>query len=384
MDERKRINIVVGGTFHFPMMLNNLLELGYDVHVYTSTPKFKFKTTFDLCQITTVLKPFQLFQKITNIRVPRWADAIDEFFFDYLVSRVMRRCDILIAFQNAAIYTSQKAKAQGSIVLLDRACPHAIEVSKRLYKEAKKINVHFEMPKNRQLTRYAKEYEVADLILVPSDYSLNSFIRMGVSKEKLVKVPLSAKIDVPKGLPDHPKKLVFGMIGSDFLRKGVYYLIKAFDIADVGDAKLILNIPKKSVLAHHELKKIVDGNQNIEFCGYLEDVNDFYKMCSVFCLPSIDDGFGMVVCEAMANGLPVITTDCVGASEFIQNSRNGFVVKAGDTEALARSLTHFYEEPESKTIMGKNGREIYLAYDQSGYSYKSQLRCLLQELLEGR
>ena len=378
--KKDKINIVVGGTFHFPMMLNILLELGYNVHAYTSTPKFKLKGTCPKNHTTTIIKPFQILNKITGWALPRWCDVIDEYIFDRIVSLLMRRCDILLGFQNASFYSGMRVKAEGGIFLLDRACPHAEEVSNRLFKESEKIGISFEKPYISQIKRYKKEYELATKIIIPSDYSINTFLKMGISAKKIAKVQLGAKIKIPKETANLPKKLVIGSVGSDILRKGFYYLIKAFDEAKLKDATLLLKTSKKEIEKHPELKKIILNNSAIEFYGYVDDINDFYQKCSVFCLPSVDDGFGMVVCEAMANALPVITTTSTGTSEFIEDGINGFVIPAGNIGSLKEKLTYFSKKPEKRVQMGEQARRMYLAHEKSNSSYKSQLNDLLEML----
>lgn len=380
--KKAKMNIVVGGTFQFPMMLNSLLELGYDVHAYTSTPKFKLKGTCPKKHTTTIIKPFQIISKLTGWALPRWCDVVDEYIFDRIVSIVMRRCDILLGFQNASFYSGMRVKAEGGIFLLDRACPHAEEVSNRLFKEAEKIGISFEKPYIFQIKKYKKEYELATKIIIPSDYSINTFLKMGISAKKIAKVQLGAKIKIPKETTDLPNKLVIGSVGSDMLRKGFYYLIKAFDEAKLKDATLLLKTSKKEIEKHPELKEIILNNPAIEFCGYVDDINDFYQRCSVFCLPSIDDGFGMVVCEAMANALPVITTTSTGASEFIEEGVNGFVVPAGDIGSLKQKLTYFSKKPEKRVQMGEQARRKYLAHESSNGSYKNQLNELLKTFTE--
>ena len=61
-----KINIVVGGTFHAPILARNLIRLGHDVKIYTSTPKFKFKDKALLKNIVFVPMMFQIFRKLIN------------------------------------------------------------------------------------------------------------------------------------------------------------------------------------------------------------------------------------------------------------------------------------------------------------------------------
>jgi len=68
-----------------------------------------------------------------------------------------------------------------------------------------------------------------------------------------------------------------------------------------------------------------------------------YQEADIFVLPSVDDGFGMVVAEAMAAGLPVIVTENVGAADHIEDGVEGFVVPIRNPEALAAKIKFFYD-----------------------------------------
>jgi glycosyltransferase involved in cell wall biosynthesis len=65
---------------------------------------------------------------------------------------------------------------------------------------------------------------------------------------------------------------------------------------------------------------------------------EIYHQSDVFVFPTLCDGFGMVVTEAFAQGLPVIATDRAGASDLIQHGKNGFIIPAGNALALAEIM----------------------------------------------
>ena len=70
-------------------------------------------------------------------------------------------------------------------------------------------------------------------------------------------------------------------------------------------------------------------------------------------LPSLFEGFGLVILEAMAAGLPVITTHNTGGPDVIGEGKEGFVVPAGDAEALREKMEWFIKNPEKTKEMGK-------------------------------
>lgn len=94
-----------------------------------------------------------------------------------------------------------------------------------------------------------------------------------------------------------------------------------------------------------------------------KDLGAYYKACDVYCLPSIykTEAFGLVQVEAMYFGKPIISTDIPGSGVGWVNQHNttGLVVPPKSSSALANALTEIISNPESKTRLGRNGRERF-------------------------
>ena len=83
------------------------------------------------------------------------------------------------------------------------------------------------------------------------------------------------------------------------------------------------------------------GLENVHFCGFRpkEQLTEFYRAADVFCLPTREDIWGLVVNEAMACGLPVVTTEqCVAGMELVENGINGYLVPIDDAQTLSDRL----------------------------------------------
>ena len=101
-----------------------------------------------------------------------------------------------------------------------------------------------------------------------------------------------------------------------------------------------------------------------------QDLFKFYKAADFFVLPTREDVWGLVINEAMACGLPVITTDRCGAGlELIQNSKNGYIVKTDDENELADCLNKMMHSENLKE-MGNNALRI-----MKKYTYQSMAEC---------
>jgi glycosyltransferase involved in cell wall biosynthesis len=119
----------------------------------------------------------------------------------------------------------------------------------------------------------------------------------------------------------------------------------------------------------------------VSFLGAVgqEDLRDLYERASVFCLPSFAEGVPVVLMEAMAMGLPVVTTRIAGIPELVEDGHSGLLVAPGRADELADSLASLLRRPELRQSLGVNGREAVLRrFDSEGSA--AQLQALFSRL----
>lgn len=92
------------------------------------------------------------------------------------------------------------------------------------------------------------------------------------------------------------------------------------------------------------------------------DLPAYYAGADVFCLPSHEESFGMANVEAMACGLPVVTTDLEGIKSYLANGENGLLAQIGDSRDLADKLTMLLESPELRSRLGEHARDDVQAF----------------------
>jgi UDP-glucose:(heptosyl)LPS alpha-1,3-glucosyltransferase len=130
--------------------------------------------------------------------------------------------------------------------------------------------------------------------------------------------------------------MTYLFVGSGFERKGLPQLLRA--MAAVGPAHLIVVGEDKRRAAMQALCARLGLTERVHFVGGQTDVKPWYGAADCFVLPTLYDPFPNAALEAMASGLPVITTTQCGAAEFIKPGVNGAVCDAGDEPALAVAL----------------------------------------------
>lgn len=95
----------------------------------------------------------------------------------------------------------------------------------------------------------------------------------------------------------------------------------------------------------------------VEFCGWVDDVNHFMQKLDIFCLPSLDEPFGIVCLEAFANNKPVIATACDGPLSYIQHRINGLIIPTNNPKFLADAVILLNTQPQFAQMLAKNAYE---------------------------
>lgn len=120
---------------------------------------------------------------------------------------------------------------------------------------------------------------------------------------------------------------------------------------------------------HAALQRLAAGlglGHAAQLMGGLPDdaqVARIYRRADVFCLPSVQEGFGIVFLEAMASGLPIVATHAAAIPEVVPHSQAGLLTPPGDVAALAAALIELLRNPDQRAAYGRFGREYVQQYD---------------------
>lgn len=284
--------------------------------------------------------------------------------YDYLASKRIEKCDIFHGWRNHSRLTALKAKKLGAIVVIENASSHPYVAKKLIEEEYKKYGVKLEIYSERTLRESVKELNNSDYIFVPSEFAYESFLQQGFPKEKLIKIPFG--IDLARFSPqkDARKDSKFRVIfaGQVNLRKGVQYLLEAWQELKLKNAELI--IVGRIMPEIMEIIKLYSENESIKFIGFT-DLKKHYANSDIFVFPSIEEGSALVNYEAMACGLPVITTPNAGS--LVRNGKDGFLIPIRDKDSIKRKIKYFYNNPHEIRRMGKNARQNIKNYTWEAY-----------------
>lgn len=376
-----RVNISSGLRFNAPQTVRALKNV-YDLRIYSSSP-VKYWSGMNSNQVSFVPMPYKISSKLFNTLRGRSRKEMDAIIFDWIASKSMRECDIFHGWATFSLLSGKVQKKKGGLFILDRACPHIIFQEKLLLEESNKIGIEYTPVSNRFMDRMLEEYDLADKIVVPSQYTYDSFIENGFNKDKLFLASLDVNflLSGTKINSTTNKDFIVGSVGGNVLRKGFIYLLEAWERLSIPNSMLLLKTSKNELKKHLPLWDKIKNNPTIEVVGYIENIEEFYMKCDVFCLPSIDEGFGMVVLESMACGTPVIATCNVGSSSFILNGENGYVVPIRDSDSIASKIEFLYKNKSELQLMSENASQYYEDYSLSNDNYKNSIKKMYSSLI---
>jgi glycosyltransferase involved in cell wall biosynthesis len=145
--------------------------------------------------------------------------------------------------------------------------------------------------------------------------------------------------------------------GGDWERKGVRYIIEALPLLSKRNVKLII-IGSDDEKFYGQLAELKRVRESIIFVPHSSNLWEYYAASDIFVFPTIYEPFGLVIIEAMASGLPVITSRVAGAADLIIDGVNGLLLRASsDVNDLAAQIELLLSNAELRKDMGERARE---------------------------
>ncbi len=279
--------------------------------------------------------------------VEDWLWEKGELSLDRNCARLMGsdNFDAFLGVEHGSLASVNAAKAAGKVSVVTLVSPHHATREKwedaeyERFPELKTQERRTLLAKGRARdARRDEEAATADLIHCASEFTRNSLLQAGVPPHKIISVPLGCPDPVPGASPgtDSNSRTTFLYSGPVSVRKGAHILLQAWKIGHLR-RHAELHFYGRRTMPETSLAGFGEG---VIFHGSVakSEMGRAYQQASVLVFPTLCDGFGMVVAEAFANGLPVITTSNAGAADLIVEGRNGFIVPARDAEALAQRM----------------------------------------------
>ena len=305
----------------------------------------------------------------------------DSAFDDWVASRFTSQSDIFWGFQGSCLNSLKAARNSGKLAVCEFATAHVTAAIRILTAEAEKhpewaatiSNLHFP---DWYRERLEQEPQAADICIAASGFTRRSLEEVGVTTERIRMLPLGADLDqfrfLPRRMAGRLKVLFVGGIGQ---RKGIKYLLQAVERLNSAEIELQLLGPLPA-----DTKPLNHYGKWFTYLGQTDQAGVVRHMqqADVLVLPSVFEGFGLVIIEAMATGLPVIASTHSVAPEVIENGEHGFVLEPDDIEGLAARLEWCATHRERLLQMNEQVRRR--AAEFSWDSHRQRLATLVADL----
>jgi glycosyltransferase involved in cell wall biosynthesis len=295
--------------------------------------------------------------------------------------------DVVFAYSYAALELLEVEKQRGVFTVLNQIDPGPADQVLLEHEELRWPDyvLHpYRLPRG-YVDRVKREWQLADVIVVNSDWSRSQIISAGAEPRKIEVVSLAYETDSQRAegrgqragsKEQGAQALKVLWVGNVNIRKGIQYVVEA--------ARTLQNQPVEFVVAGEigVPKKIVDSSPgNMRWLGPVprSDVQRLYQDADVFVLPTLSDGFAITQLEALANGVPVIATPNCG--RVVEDDKSGFVIPHGDADALVSAIESFICDRSLRQRMSEACRERASKFSLAAYAeyllgaIESRLRC---------
>jgi len=298
-------------------------------------------------------------------------------YFGIRAALNLSQCGIVHGFTGQMMETIRAAHRRGIRTVVDRPNTHVAFIRRVMEAEYATYRVPFAPYTPNQVRRETRELLECDAVVTCSQFAKQTMMDEGVDPARIHVIPYGVDLESFRPSPklDAVFRVVF--VGLICLRKGVQYLLEAWEQLRLPDSELVLQghvLDDAAAVVHH-----YRGRCNFILRPHTDDVHELcrtYNSASVCVFPSLEDGFGMVVSEAMACSRPVVVTWSMGAAELVADGDGGMIIPAGDTRALADALRAFHGNPRLCTACGARARVARLTWE----AYRASLLHLYRDL----
>jgi glycosyltransferase involved in cell wall biosynthesis len=271
---------------------------------------------------------------------------------DHIVARRIEKLagqiDIIHTWPTGALATLKAATRLGIPTVLERPNAHTGFAMEVVGKECERLGValprdHEHAYDAKKLHKEEEEYRLATRLLCPSDFVVKTFLDKGYAREQLVRhiYGYDEKIYYPSNEPQDSKPgLTMLFVGECAVRKGVHYALEAWLRSPASKDGTFL-IAGAFLPAYQEKLASMLSHPSVKVLGHRNDVPQLMRTSDILVLPSIEEGFGLVITEAIGSGcVPLASEAC---TEVCSHMRAGLMHRVGDVEALTQHITMLHE-----------------------------------------
>ena len=277
------------------------------------------------------------------------AVALHDWIVARRIEKLAGQIDIIHTWPLGALETLKTAKRMGIPTVLERPNANTRFAMEVVQRECERLGVmlppdHEHAYNAEKLEKEEDEYRLATRLLCPSEFVVKTFLDKGYTREQLVRhiygydenayYPSNEPRDSKRGL-----KMLF--VGVCAVRKGVHYALEAWLRSPASKDGTFL-IAGEFLPAYQEKLTSMLAHPSVKVLGHRKDVPELVRNSDILVLPSIEEGFGLVITEAMGSGcVPLASEAC---TEICSHMKTGLMHRIGDVETLTQHITMLYED----------------------------------------
>jgi glycosyltransferase involved in cell wall biosynthesis len=279
------------------------------------------------------------------MRACTWHDHVVARRIEKLVGQI----DIIHAWPLGALETLRTAKRLGIPTVLERCNAHTGFAMEVVQRECDRLGVtlpldHEHAYNAEKLHKEEAEYRLATQLLCPCDFVVKTFIDEAYPKEQLARHTYGYDETVYyPGRDQRGRKrgLTMLFVGVCAVRKGVHFALEAWLKSPACQDGTFL-IAGEFLPDYQEKLASMLTHPSVKVLGHRNDVPELMRKSDILVLPSIEEGFGLVIAEAMGSGcVPLASEAC---TEICSHMKTGLMHKVGDVETLTQHITLLHED----------------------------------------
>ncbi len=362
-----KIAIAVHGRFHAFDLAKALHKRGHDVTLLTNYPRSVCRQ-FGLDGVC--LKTFPIHGLLTRVIGRIWRSVHSPLFEPFLhklfgrwAARKLRgeQWDCIHCFSGVSEELLSDPQVRCRTALLMRGSAHIEEQAKLLREETNRARTGLELPSSWMIDRELREYQLSDGIVTLSSFARNSFNTWHVASNKVVVLPLGVELDAFQASSDtvsHRRSRILTGTSLRLLYVGNTSYQKGFlDLIDIARAHTQSEVTIRCVGEIQQETRSLCRHlpATIQMIGKVPQaqLTEHYAWADLFVFPTIHDGFAVVLTQALASAVPILTTTNCAGPDLIVEGRHGWVLPIRQPDAFVKKLSWcLNHRPELAKMVG--------------------------------
>lgn len=280
----------------------------------------------------------------------------------------IKNAGAVIGFDTSSWILASRCHEAGVPFILDQSTSHPrskIASQNQVMREFPEWGAGMDQQSDEGEKFEAMEHEQADLVVAASSFTVRTLVEQGVPAGKICVNPYGVDAGAFKrkeATVHHPLRFVY--VGAITASKGIPVLLEAWKRLQLKKAELWLVGPIPA-----QVRALLPSLPGLKIFGALphQEIPGILQQCDVFLFPSFFEGFGLVILEAMACGLPVVATTSTAGPDLYPAGEGGWIVEPGDLNALMVVMEECLVDPQRVAAMGREARRLAEQHTWAAY-----------------